>query len=500
MSNQTVKVDRDTIAACMTCPLCNKLFRDATTIIECLHTFCRKCIYEKLSDEELECCPICNIDLGCVPVEKLRPDHNLQDVRTKIFPYKRRKVQAPDVVTPVTLPAKRKERSLSSLVVGTPRVSIQSGMTGRRSKSVARKASRGSSFTIEKPFKKEEDSMEDHPDSSSSPETLNKFTQNSRKNSTAVQPSSHTTPDSVRESGSVPWEGKVDPWKPLNCLVEAANRSKSSKFTSQGSAAKSEALRSQDNEGHVRKTKSKEHGQKSILQDGKNSSDRAPSDSVKPKKLRKIRQKKPQNSGEFRISPQTVLDAIGTKCERRNNPIWFSLVAADNQDVDSPLPQISASYLRINSALRSCKHGIIIPYCLCGYCNTNYILPINGLCFCTKFERTPSITLACTSSGQLYASISQLLSGNSRMLGHHHRFSPSYIYARQKLPSACYNYTASPAATVVPMINHRYPLHPSLPNNFKVFVFGDFSPPQKFKSRTELSIALTDPSKHPPLS
>ncbi|CAI9768732.1 unnamed protein product [Fraxinus pennsylvanica] len=316
MPNQTVKVNRDTIAACMTCPLCDKLFRDATTIIECLHTFCRKCIYEKLSDEELECCPICNIDLGCVPVEKLRPDHNLQDVRTKIFPYKRRKVQAPEVVTPVTLPAKRKERSLSSLVVGTPRVSIQSGMTGRRSKSVARKASRGSSFTIEKPLKKDEDSVEDHPESSSSPETLNKFSQNNRKNSPAVQPSSHTTPDSGRDCGSVPWEGK-------------------------------EALRSQDNEAHVRKTKSKEHGQKSILQDGKNSGDRSPPESVKPKKLRKIRQKKAQSSREFRISPQAVLDAISTKGERRNNPIWFSLVAADNQDGDPPLPQISASYLRI---------------------------------------------------------------------------------------------------------------------------------------------------------
>ncbi|CAI9774374.1 unnamed protein product [Fraxinus pennsylvanica] len=346
MPNQTVKVNRDTITACMTCPLCNKLFRDATTIIECLHTFCRKCIYEKLSDEELECCPICNIDLGCVPVEKLRPDHNLQDVRTKIFPYKKRKVLAPEVVTPVTLPAKRKERSLSSLVVGTPRVSIQSGMTGRRSKSVARKASRGSSFTIEKPLKKDEDSVEDHLDSSSSPESLNKFSQNNRKNS-AIQPSSHSTPDNGRESGSEPREGKVDPWKPLNCLVEAANRSKSSKFTSQGSAAKSEALQSQDNEGHVRKTKSKEHGQKSILQDGKNSSERSPPDSVKPKKLRKIRQKKAQNSGEFSTSPQTVLDAISIKRERRNNPIWFSLVAADNQDGDTPLPQISASYLRI---------------------------------------------------------------------------------------------------------------------------------------------------------
>lgn len=33
---------------------------------------CRKCIKKKLSDEEMECCPVCNIDLGCVPMEKLR--------------------------------------------------------------------------------------------------------------------------------------------------------------------------------------------------------------------------------------------------------------------------------------------------------------------------------------------------------------------------------------------------------------------------------------------
>lgn len=38
MANQVVRVRRETIAACMTCPLCNKLLRDATTVSECLHT------------------------------------------------------------------------------------------------------------------------------------------------------------------------------------------------------------------------------------------------------------------------------------------------------------------------------------------------------------------------------------------------------------------------------------------------------------------------------
>lgn len=90
-------------------------------------------------------------------------------------------MRAPEVASPVTLPAKRKERSLSSLVVSTPRMSSQNGMTGRRSKSITRKASRGSSFTIEKPVKKEENSMEDYHESSSSPETLNRSSQNMRQ-------------------------------------------------------------------------------------------------------------------------------------------------------------------------------------------------------------------------------------------------------------------------------------------------------------------------------
>ena len=110
----------------------------------------------------------------------IRPDHNLQDVRAKIFPFKRRKVNAPEVVPSTTLPARRKERSLSSLVVSTPRVSTQTSMTGRRSRAVARKAAalQGSRFSIEKLIKKEEDSVQDHPESSSSPEISNKFPQN----------------------------------------------------------------------------------------------------------------------------------------------------------------------------------------------------------------------------------------------------------------------------------------------------------------------------------
>lgn len=125
----------------------------------------------------MNCCT-----LKCSPYLLIaRPDHILQDVRAKVFPSKRKKAKTPEIVPPVTLPARRKERSLSSLVVSTPRVSTQATMTGRRTKPT-RKASglKASSFSIEKPIKKE-NLVEDHPESLSLPDTSNNFTQNTEQ-------------------------------------------------------------------------------------------------------------------------------------------------------------------------------------------------------------------------------------------------------------------------------------------------------------------------------
>ncbi|MBA0632060.1 hypothetical protein Godav_000872 [Gossypium davidsonii] len=355
MANQVVKVKREAIAACMTCPLCNKLLRDATTISECLHTYlsfefylvCRKCIYDKIEEEELECCPICNIDLGCVPLEKLRPDHNLQDVRTKIFPLKRRKVKAPEVVPPVTVPTRRKERSLSSLVVNAPKVSSQTTMTGRRTKAFTRKAGalRHSSFPIEKPVKGDEGFMEDHQEIASSPETLNKFTQNKRQCTSSAEHIQNMNKEA--ENGGKAWDGKLDLWKPLNCLVEVANRTKSFKSNSQGSDSKLEPSCVPTIEAHTCKSKHREYKCKTKLEDERTSAGPATSETVTPKKLRRVRRKRASGFGDSGISPQAVLDAAGPKHERRIGPVWFSLVASEDQEGDAPLPQISANYLRI---------------------------------------------------------------------------------------------------------------------------------------------------------
>ncbi|GMH08507.1 hypothetical protein Nepgr_010347 [Nepenthes gracilis] len=173
-------VKTEKVAACLTCPLCNELFTDATTISECLHSFCRNCISDKITEEDLNCCPVCNISLGCAPLEKLRADRNLQAIRVKMFAVDRRKcdvssvemekTEESDAMPSVPLPVRRRERSLSSLVVRAPKLMTQSVRTGRRSNSGRRCAitSRGSVPLLSKePIK-----GEDHPWSSMPPELL----------------------------------------------------------------------------------------------------------------------------------------------------------------------------------------------------------------------------------------------------------------------------------------------------------------------------------------
>ncbi|KAL0710484.1 hypothetical protein Bca4012_017462 [Brassica carinata] len=331
------KVKRERVVACMTCPLCDNLLRDATTISECLHTFCRKCIYEKITEDEIECCPVCDIDLGGAPLEKLRPDHILQDLRAKIFPLKRKRERAPEMLSSIALPARRKERSISSLVVSTPRVvSAQTGTTGKRSKS-------------KRTVKKEEEFGDDHTESASSPETLQNFTQNKRqlKKSSYAEPI-HSLSNRRNKDVAEPWDSKLHLWKPLNFLVDVANGKKPSKTSSsQGLDPKSEHGNASHNDVHGSKTKTKDHKRKCKLEEEiSNNGDPTTSETAaKLKRTRRTRRKRSSSFGDSRIPP--LADAASLKQDRRNGPVWFSLVASNNQEGEISLPQIPANYLRI---------------------------------------------------------------------------------------------------------------------------------------------------------
>ncbi|XP_046850717.1 polycomb group RING finger protein 1-like isoform X2 [Xenia sp. Carnegie-2017] len=67
------------------CSLCAGYFIDATTITECLHTFCRRCIIKYLQLSKY--CPTCNMKVHeTQPLLNVRLDRTMQDIVYKVVP------------------------------------------------------------------------------------------------------------------------------------------------------------------------------------------------------------------------------------------------------------------------------------------------------------------------------------------------------------------------------------------------------------------------------
>lgn len=163
-----------------------------------------------------------------------------------------------------------------------------------------------------------------------------------------TQDSSTAEPSANKETDDVVMEGKADLWTPLNCLVEAANRTKTSRSNTQGLAvAKSEPRNAPDSEprnsetkteaespialdhqSYMPKTKMKEPEQ-SKVKNNSNGTSLLPGP-VKRRRLRAANRNRAAASGES-ASAQVMLDASGANRNRRNSPIWFSLVASEDR-------------------------------------------------------------------------------------------------------------------------------------------------------------------------
>lgn len=69
----------------LVCLLCAGYFVDTTTIVECLHTFCKSCIVRYLQTRKH--CPACGILIHeTEPLSKLKLDRTMQDVVAKLLP------------------------------------------------------------------------------------------------------------------------------------------------------------------------------------------------------------------------------------------------------------------------------------------------------------------------------------------------------------------------------------------------------------------------------
>ncbi|XP_074643021.1 polycomb group RING finger protein 1-like [Tubulanus polymorphus] len=82
---KTLKIRIRDINPHIVCSLCAGYFIDATTIAECLHTFCKSCIVKYLQTSKY--CPQCNLKIHeTQPFLHLRSDRNLQDIVYKLVP------------------------------------------------------------------------------------------------------------------------------------------------------------------------------------------------------------------------------------------------------------------------------------------------------------------------------------------------------------------------------------------------------------------------------
>ncbi|KAG6926557.1 polycomb group ring finger 6, partial [Chelydra serpentina] len=101
------------------CSICNGYFIDATTITECLHTFCKSCIVRHFYYSNR--CPKCNIVVHQTqPLYNIRLDRQLQDIVYKVVVnleekekkqmhdfYKERGLEVPKPTVPQPVPVSR---------------------------------------------------------------------------------------------------------------------------------------------------------------------------------------------------------------------------------------------------------------------------------------------------------------------------------------------------------------------------------------------------------
>lgn len=79
------KIKLKTLNVHITCKICRGYLIDATTVTECLHTFCKSCVVKHL--EENNTCPACQIVIHqSHPLQYISFDRTMQDIVYKLVP------------------------------------------------------------------------------------------------------------------------------------------------------------------------------------------------------------------------------------------------------------------------------------------------------------------------------------------------------------------------------------------------------------------------------
>jgi polycomb group RING finger protein 3 len=84
------ELDTQKIINILTCTICKGIFRDPHTINECMHTFCKACIYKHIyKSKDRYVCPYpkCKSEIySGKPLDSIISDTSVADIVDKLFP------------------------------------------------------------------------------------------------------------------------------------------------------------------------------------------------------------------------------------------------------------------------------------------------------------------------------------------------------------------------------------------------------------------------------
>ncbi|XP_028751422.1 E3 ubiquitin protein ligase DRIP2-like [Neltuma alba] len=333
-------------------------------------------------------------DFAMPVVSFMWADHNLQDLRDKIFPHEEENAEAPESVPVPSFPlpsnSKKKERVLPSLSTSPTKLSSHSCIVERRAKTAAKKfldeqesalaafelqkrsaakkhgrldgieilegspknLSRTKSVARKKPIPKEYIPSTSQPQPQKvagdnkterehcQPETENVTTEiENQKTSLEPDLNQQKVPNENSEKNAATWKGKAPMWEPLNYLMEAAENAKSTE---------SNNMQANINVAvPVEPCNNNSNPTKIMAASDQNEATLVLPDPIKAKGLRIKQQRRVKFAQDLNIPAEPVFAVSSIQSNERITPIWFSLVASEEKDVRARLPQIPSCYLRV---------------------------------------------------------------------------------------------------------------------------------------------------------
>nr|VDC82238.1 unnamed protein product [Brassica rapa] len=377
-----LKAKRQDMKACFSCPICNNLYDRATTISECLHTYiknlffylylgntvCKRCIEDKLVVENLKACPVCNVDLGVAPLDKLRSDNMWDELRLKVFKQKPKSVKAAAATietASASLTYSRKKKTVTSPRASTspeptPDGALESEKLEQEMEAVSLNQS---SCALVSNFrrrvrknlapKRNENPLEPqqlHVESDNGFEIVLNFEQdNGLAGALTSNGYIQKVPASSDDLGKSLSNGKESNRAALNVETVITTNGNTEEVT--GEANENNVLVSSENvPKEVSGEKPKSNGVEkqenvSTISAGKKGKGKAYAQRV-------LRPRKQGNMSSDGASEAAVSKEAEDKVEGSNKKVWLSLIAAANQNTERPLlPQISNAYIRTDGNL-----------------------------------------------------------------------------------------------------------------------------------------------------